>query len=437
MSPVAFLQQPARWLRAIHRYKATGSGGPSFAYELCARRVSAADRETLDLSSWEVAYNGAEPVRAETLERFAETFAPCGFRREAFYPCYGLAEATLFVSGGERGAGASLRQIDAAALERSQVEPAQPGSPSRWLVGCGRTSADQRVVVADAERGVALPEGAVGEVWIAGPSVAAGYWRRPEETAQTFGARLAGDPETPWLRTGDLGFVLEGELFLTGRAKDLIILRGRNLYPQDVELTVERSHPAMRPGCGAAFSVEADGEERLVIVQEVERDAERKWLQDGGREGFQAAVEAVRRAVAKEHEAAVHAVALVRTATVPKTSSGKIRRRSCREDFLAGRLELVGEWQEGAAPAAAAGEAAAPRTPTEELLERIWAEVFGLERVGIDQDLFELGGDSLRATQLLARVQEAFGVDLPIDALFAASTIAGLATVLELSLIHI
>jgi amino acid adenylation domain-containing protein len=436
MSPVAFLQQPARWLRAIHRYRATTSGGPSFAYELCARRVSAEERLKLDLSSWEVAYNGAEPVRAETLERFAETFAPCGFRREAFYPCYGLAEATLFVSGGDRGAGASLREIDAAALEQSQVKPAQPGSPSRWLVGCGHTSEDQRVVIADianiadAGRGTACPEGTVGEVWIAGPSVAAGYWRRPEETAQTFGARLAGDPETPWLRTGDLGFLLEGELFLTGRVKDLIILRGRNLYPQDVELTVERSHPAMRPGCGAAFSVEAGGDERLVIVQEVERDAERRWSRDPqGAGGLQAAVEAVRRAVATEHEAAVHAVALVRTATVPKTSSGKIRRRSCREDFLAGRLELVGEWHEGAAPAG--GEAAAPRTPTEELLERIWAEVFGLERVGIDQDLFELGGDSLRATQLLARVQEAFGVDLPLDSLFAAPTIAGLAEVLE------
>ncbi len=427
MAPVAFLQQPARWLRAIHRYRATTSGGPSFAYELCARRVSAAEREILDLSSWQVAFNGAEPVRAETLERFAETFAPCGFRREAFYPCYGLAEATLFVSGGQRGTGASLREIDAAALEQSQVQPARPGSPSRWLVGCGRTSEDQRVAIADAERGTACPEGTVGEVWIAGPSVTAGYWRRPEETAQTFGARLAGHPETPYLRTGDLGFLLEGELFLTGRAKDLLILRGRNLYPQDVELTVERSHPAMRPGCGAAFSVEIDGEERLVVVQEVERDAERRWSREP--EGFRAAVEAVRRAVAAEHEAAMHAVALVRTATVPKTSSGKIRRRSCREDFLAGRLELVGEWHEGALPAGR--EAAAPRTPTEELLERIWAEVFGLERVGVDQDLFELGGDSLRATQLLARVQESFGVDLPIDALFAAPTIAGLAAVLE------
>ena len=430
MSPVAFLQQPARWLRAIDRYRATGSGGPNFAYELCVRRVGSEERASLDLSTWELAYNGAEPVRAETLERFAEAFAPCGFRREAFYPCYGLAEATLFVAGGERGTGASLREIDAAALERSLAEPAQSGSPSRWLVGCGHTSADQRVVVADPESGIACLEGMVGEVWIAGPSVTGGYWGREEETARTFGARLAGDPETPYLRTGDLGFIVEGELFLTGRAKDLIILRGRNLYPQDVELTVERSHPALRPGCGAAFSVEVDGEERLAVVQEVERDAERRWAADPA--GFQAAVEAVRRAVATEHEAAPYAVAFVRTATVPKTSSGKIRRRSCREDFLHGNLELVGEWREGETIAAGgAAEIAAPRTPTEELLERIWAEVFGLERVGIDQDLFELGGDSLRATQLLARIQDAFGMDLPIDALFAAPTIAGLASVIE------
>ena len=434
MSPVAFLQQPARWLRAIDRYRATGSGGPNFAYELCVRRIGPAERAGLDLSSWELAYNGAEPVRAETLERFAEAFAPCGFRREAFYPCYGLAEATLFVAGGERGAGASLREIDAAALERNQAEPARPGSPARWLVGCGHTAADQRVVIVDPDSRLPCPPGRVGEVWVSGPSMAGGYWGRPEETETTFGARLiglAGDRrDAPFLRTGDLGFLVAGELFLTGRAKDLIILRGRNLYPQDVELTVERSHPAMRPGCGAAFAVEVEGEERLVVVQEVERDAERRWAGDPA--GFQAAVEAARRAVAAEHEAALHAVALVRTATVPKTSSGKIRRRSCREDFLAGRLELVGEWREGETTTGeAAAETAAPRTPAEELLERIWAEVFGRQRVGIDQDLFELGGDSLRATQLLARVQEAFGVDLPLDALFAAPTIAGLAAVLE------
>ncbi|HEV2856372.1 MAG TPA: AMP-binding protein, partial [Thermoanaerobaculia bacterium] len=429
MSPVAFLQQPVRWLRAIDRYRATTSGGPNFAYELCARKVGPEERRSLDLSSWQVAFNGAEPVRAETLERFAEAFAPCGFRREAFFPCYGLAEATLFVSG---TAGISARELDAEALERHLAEPARPGSSPRHLVSCGPVSADQKVVIVDAESGVALPEGQVGEVWISGPSVAGGYWNRPEETERTFGARLAGGadggPER-YLRTGDLGFLVEGSLFLTGRVKDLIILRGRNLYPQDIERTVERSHPALRPGCGAAFAVEVDGEERLVVVQEVERHAERRWSREPGE--LREALEAVRRAVAEEHEAAPYAVVLVRIGTVPKTSSGKIRRGSCREDFLAGRLEPVGIWNQGETAIGEDVPWEAPRTVTEQRLERIWAEVFGLERVGVDQDLFELGGDSLKAAQLLARVQDAFGTDLPLDALFVTPTIAGLAMVLE------
>jgi non-ribosomal peptide synthetase component F/acyl carrier protein len=434
MSPVAFLQQPVRWLRAIDRYRATTSGGPNFAYELCVRKIGPEQREELDLSSWRLAFNGAEPVRPDTLERFAEAFAPSGFRREAFYPCYGLAEATLFVSGGERGLGAAVCEVDAAALERNRTEPSRPGEPVRRLVSCGRVAGDerpdrrpdQRVVVVDPESRRPCPEGVVGEVWVSGPSVAAGYWNRPEEAERTFGARLAdGSSEESFLRTGDLGFLLDGNLFLTGRAKDLIILRGRNLYPQDIERTVEESHPGLRAGCGAAFSVELDGEERLVVVQEVEREAERSAARAPG--AFEAVAEAVRRAVAEEHEAALHAVVLLRAGGIPKTSSGKIRRRACKAAFLEGGLEPVGEWREGRA----GGELAAPRTPAEERLERIWSEVFGLERVGVDQDLFELGADSLRATQILSRVHEAFGVELALETLFGAPSIAELAAVLE------
>ncbi|HVG11019.1 MAG TPA: amino acid adenylation domain-containing protein [Thermoanaerobaculia bacterium] len=424
MAPVAFLQRPSRWLRAISRYRATGSGGPNFAYELCVRKVGPEEREGLDLSRWEIAYNGAEPVRAETMERFAECFAPQGFRRGAFYPCYGLAEATLFVTGAERGSFPEVRQVDAEALERNRAEDARPGAASRSLVSCGSAWLDQRLEIVDPETCLPLPEGQVGEVWISGPSVAGGYWNRPEESARTFGARLSDGAEETFLRTGDLGFLSGATLYLTGRAKDLIILRGRNLYPQDLELTAERSHGDLRPGCGAAFAVEVDGEERLVLVQEVERDAEKRWQKGMGSAAEVA--EAVRRAVATEHEAAIHAVVLLRAGSVPKTSSGKIRRQSCRADFLAGNLEAVEQWTEGGA---AAGEA--PRTPTEEKLERIWAEVLGLERVGVDRDLFELGADSLRATQLLARANEAFGVGLTIDSLFGAPSIAELATLLD------
>jgi len=422
MAPVAFLQQPSRWLKAISRYRATGSGGPNFAYELAARKVTAEEREGLDLSCWQVAYNGAEPVRAETLERFAESFAPQGFSRDAFYPCYGLAEATLFVTGGDLGKFPEVLRLDPEALERNQAEEARSGG--RPLVSCGTPWLGQRIEIVDPETCRVLSEGEVGEVWISGPSVAGGYWNRPEESARTFGARLVdGDPDV-FLRTGDLGFLSGGALYLTGRAKDLIILRGRNLYPQDLELTAERSHADLRPGCGAAFAVEAEGEERLVIVQEVERDAEKRWQKGMGSAAEVA--EAVRRAVATEHEAAVHSVVLLRAGSVPKTSSGKIRRQSCRADFLAGNLEAVEQWTQGDTTA---GEA--PRTPTEEKLERIFAEVLGLERVGIERDLFELGADSLRATQLLARANETFGVELTIDALFGAPSIAELAALLD------
>jgi amino acid adenylation domain-containing protein len=427
MAPVAFLQRPVRWLRAISRYRATTSGGPNFAYELCARKVTPEERRELDLSSWRVAYNGAEPVRAETLERFAEAFAECGFRRESFYPCYGLAEATLFVSGAERGVAPHVLAVDAEALERNRAEAARAGAPSRSLVSCGSPWLGQQIAIVEPESRHLLGEGEVGEVWISGPSVAGGYWERPEESARTFGARLAGgEVGETFLRTGDLGFLAGGQLYLTGRAKDLIIVRGRNLYPQDLELTAERSHADLRPGCGAAFAVEVDGEERLVLAQEVERDAEKRWAK---RPGTAAEVaEAVRRAVATEHEVAVHAVVLLRAGSVPKTSSGKIRRQSCRADFLAGHLEAVESWNEGSA-GAAGGEA--PRTPTEQRLERIWAEVLGLERVGVERDLFELGADSLRATQLLARIGEAFGVEMSIDTLFGFPTIAELAEVLD------
>ncbi|HEY3567912.1 MAG TPA: fatty acyl-AMP ligase, partial [Thermoanaerobaculia bacterium] len=331
MSPVAFLQNPSRWLRAVSRYRGTTSGGPNFAYELCLRKVPAAEREQLDLSCWRIAFNGAEPVRASTLARFAEVFAASGLRRQALYPCYGLAEATLMVSGGNQEEDYAARFYDAEALAEHRAEPAADEESARELVGSGRVLLDLRVAIVEPESGNPLPERRVGEIWVAGDSVARGYWNRPEESERTFGARLPGDPAA-WLRTGDLGFLDRGELLITGRVKDLIILRGRNHYPQDIELTAERAHPALRAGSGAAFSVEVDGEERLVVVQEVDRHT--KDLAE--------IAEAVRRAVAEEHEALVHEVVLVSQGGVPKTTSGKIQRRGCRELYLGGELPVVG-----------------------------------------------------------------------------------------------
>jgi acyl-CoA synthetase (AMP-forming)/AMP-acid ligase II len=264
MSPLAILQRPFRWLQAISRTRATVSGGPNFAYDLCVSKVSPEQRATLDLSSWEVAFNGAEPIRHETLDRFAAAFAPCGFRREAFYPCYGLAEATLMVSGGVKASAPILRTFQSAALEQNRMVevPAEHGA-AQTLVGCGQGSSDQKIVIVNPESLSQCPPGQVGEIWVSGPSMARGYLNHPEETERTFLAFLPHTGEGPFLRTGDLGFVDGGELFITGRLKDLIIIRGINHYPQDIELTVERSHPALRPNAAAAFSVDVADEERL------------------------------------------------------------------------------------------------------------------------------------------------------------------------------
>jgi acyl-CoA synthetase (AMP-forming)/AMP-acid ligase II len=244
MSPMTFLQKPFRWLSAIARFHATSAGGPNFAYEHCIQKVTPEQRKQLDLSSWKLAFNGAEPVRAETLRRFAETFAPCGFRAEAFYPCFGLAEATLIVSGGYVAKPPIIRSFDSAALTQGKVQEVAGGSPTaRDLVGCGQTLPDQKIVIAHPEKKTTCPPNAIGEIWVSGPSMAQGYWNQPDVTETTFHAHLQDTGDGPFLRTGDLGFMLDGELFVTGRLKDLIILRGVNYYPQDIEPTAARRLP--------------------------------------------------------------------------------------------------------------------------------------------------------------------------------------------------
>lgn len=339
MAPASFIQRPFRWLQAISRYRGTTSGGPNFAYDHCVRNITPEQKAELDLSSWVLAFNGAEPVRSETLERFAAAFEPCGFRREAFYPCYGLAEASLIVSGGTKGIAPAAERLDKGALEQNRVVPPSEGTAAISLVGCGQTIPDQEIVIADIASGERCFAGEVGEIWVSGPSIAKGYWKRPYETDETFGALLP-DGKGPFLRTGDLGFLKEGALFVTGRLKDLIVIQGRNHYPQDIERTVERSAAIFRPGCGAAFSVEINGEERLVLVQEI----------DFRQKPDEKVIGAVRLAVAKEHELEVHAAVLIRPGTLPKTSSGKIQHRLCRSKFLENGLEVLLEWKGGNAP---------------------------------------------------------------------------------------
>ena len=353
MPPVSFLMRPIRWLQAISRYKATISGGPNFGYELCTRGIGAEQLQGLDLSSWDVAYNGAEPVRADTIKLFAATFAASGFRPRSFHPCYGLAEATLMVSGGSLNDD-MFRTIHAPALEQNRIVEASADDQNvRTLVGSGHTLLDTKVVIVHPESLTACAPDQVGEIWVSGPSVTRGYWNRPEETERACRAYLKDTGEGPFLRTGDLGFMKDGELFVTGRLKDLIIISGRKIYPQDIELTVEQSHPALRPSCCAAFSVDGTGGEQLVVTAEVDPryrpvvpnppDSEARPLSKGRLPlDVEALVRAVRRAVAEEHDVRVQRVVLLRAGCIPKTTSGKVQRHACQAGFLKGTLETLG-----------------------------------------------------------------------------------------------
>jgi natural product biosynthesis luciferase-like monooxygenase protein/amino acid adenylation domain-containing protein/non-ribosomal peptide synthase protein (TIGR01720 family) len=338
MSPVDFLQKPIRWLQAISRYQATTSGGPNFAYDLCVRKIKPEQLTELNLSSWELAFTGAEPVRSETIAQFVTRFELYGFQRKAFYPCYGMAETTLIVSGGSKNEEPIVQHFDAASLGQNQVVVVKRDDVTQNVtqthVSCGQTSAGQKILIVDPESSIACGADRVGEIWVLGPSVAQGYWHRSEQTKQTFHAFTADTNEGPFLRTGDLGFLQDGELFITGRLKDLMIVRGRNHYPQDIELTVEQSHPALKPSSVAAFGIDIEGEERLVIVQEIERT----YLQQLN---IEEVIDAIHGAVSEYHELQVHAVLLLRPGHIPKTSSGKIQRHACRAGFLAGTFDAL------------------------------------------------------------------------------------------------
>ena len=333
ISPVHLIQKPLRWLTAISRYKGTTSGGPNFAYDLCVRKITPEQKSGLDLSSWEVAFNGAEPVRGETLHRFAAAFESCGFRQKAFLPCYGLAETTLLASGCGMRSEPTFLHADAEALKAGRLAlTAEEGEHDFKLVGNGGAPPDHEILIVDPEKQTPCKSDKIGEIWIAGPSVAQGYWNRPEDSEDTFRARLADKDEGPFLRTGDLGFIHAGQLFVTGRMKDLIIIRGRNHYPQDIERTVERSHEALRPGGGAAFAVEIGDEEQLVVVQEIERRYIRKL-------DAEAVIGAIRQSVSREHEILVYAVVLIKTIESSQDDKWKGPTPPLPGTFYPGQLE--------------------------------------------------------------------------------------------------
>ena len=417
LSPLSFLQRPARWLEAITRYGGTHGGGPNFGYDLCVRKVTPAERERLDLSTWTNAYNGAEPIRPEVIERFCEHFRSVGFRSSAMWPCYGLAEGTLMVTGNRTMNGPEYLEVEAAALAQHRVVTVAPGAAGgSRLVSSGITRLDTRVVIVDPATHQPRAPDRIGEIWISGPSVAQGYWNQPEATAETFGARLAPSGEGPFLRSGDLGFLHDGRLFVTGRHKDLIIIRGRNHYPQDIESTVQRAHPALRPGCGAAFSLELEGEERLAIVQEVDEEA---------REGLdvEAMATTIRQAVSEEHDLLVERVALIKARSIPKTSSGKIQRRATRQELLEGRLALLGESLRPR-PRPAPADTESRRW----LVERV-SQMLDVAPEQLDpaESLARYGLDSLRAVSLAAELQARLGRPVPPTLAYEYASIDSLA----------
>src|SRR3954468_3581600 len=335
MSPNAFMQRPIVWLRAISRYRAEAAASPNFGYDLCVSRYKPELMADLDLSCWKVMCCGAEPIRAETLRRFAETFAPHGFDRRAVYPCYGMAETTLQATGRMRGEGYGTRLISRSGLQAHLVrEPAEDGD-AQTIVGCGRAVLDQRVAIVNPRSGVRLGADQIGEIWVSGDNIATAYWRNDKETEMSLRAHLHGE-KGDWLRTGDLGFLdATEELFVTGRIKEMIIVRGMNHYPQDIERTVQAAHPALRQNGGAAFSVDGErGEEELVIVQEVERTAR-------NRIDPHEIVGILREAITKEHEIYARHIVLIRPQTLPKTTSGKVQRSLTRKLRQEGRLDYL------------------------------------------------------------------------------------------------
>ena len=428
MAPAAFVRDPAIWLKAISRYRGTMAGAPNFAFELCATKIADADLAGLDLSSLRIAYNAAEPVRAATLDKFSARFAACGFRAEAFYPSYGMAEATVFISGGDAAALPIVHTVDQRALAAGRVQMVAAGHPDATrIVACGAATAPHDVRVVDPETGREQADGQVGEIWFAGPSVSPGYWQLEEISSTTFGQRIAGsDSAYRYLRTGDLGVMLDGQVYVTGRSKDLIILHGRNYYPQDIEASAVAAHPALRAGYVAAFSLDGAAGEQLAVVAELEREHFRSADPEQ-------VVAAIRRQVMHDHEVAVGRVVLLRPYKIPMTSSGKIQRRQTRAMLLDGTLELLAESEQ--APQAGAGEAAA--TPTEAALAAIVRQALSLQAIGVADNFLALGADSLAIAEAAGLARQHYPqLAIQQNDFFERPTVRALAQWIDLQLAH-
>ena len=445
MSPVSFLTYPIRWLKAISDYGCQVSGGPNFAYAWCVRKITEEQCEGLDLSCWQLAFNGAEPIRADVMEQFNEKFGPYGFSPTAHYPCYGMAETTLIVTGGRRMADPIIRSFDRNELVQHRVVPiAADHEDARNLVGCGQVLPDEEVLIVNPETLQSLPDDKIGEIWINSPSCGVGYWQRPEESIETFGARLNPDNGKAYVRSGDLGFMDRGELFVAGRLKDIIIVRGVNRYPQDIESTVEQCHNTTRSGCAAAFAFTRWDREHLVVVCEVERGKKsRKWDE---------VIAKIRADVTAEHDLPPDAIVLVRAHSIPKTSSGKVQRHACKDDFENRELLSVAQWiswDEKATP----GRRANPDAPsaklngdTADLIDStglsktvVDAVIAVVRRVGenrardvdVETNIVHLGLDSMERLDIAHTLEQTFGGRLPEDVLQDVETVREVAEAIQ------
>lgn len=428
MSPVSFLTRPIRWLKAISKYRGQINGGPSFSYSLCTERIRPEECEGLDLTCWNLAFNGAEPLRADVLNRFTRKFAPFGFRHTTHYPCYGMAETTLLVTGSDRRTDPVTRSFVRAELDQNRVVVAPGNRPGdRELVSSGKPVPGADVLIVDAETREILAEDQIGEIWINSPSVGLGYWQKPDETAAIFNARLAKDNGKNYLRTGDLGFMHQGQLFVTGRLKDMIIVNGVNRYPQDIEATIENASIRLRAAGAAAFAIERNDREQLIVVCEVERDRTNKQWGD--------VIEAIRSRIVEEHELPPDAIVLVRANSVPKTSSGKVQRHACRQNYLHEKLLVVAQWTswDGGTIDAETEAPLSNGQPLTDAEQRVTAIVIQevreiakerAKKIDLDTNIVvDLGLDSLERLNIAAKLERIFGGRIPDDVLQEVETI--------------
>lgn len=428
MAPATFVRNPVIWLKAISQYRGSMCGAPNFAYDLCTNKISAVELSELDLSSWRVAYNAAEPVRAETLNNFSKYFSVCGFMPEAFYPGYGMAEATVFITGGDSSAKPAQLTVNKKILSEHRLELINEDEPNAIkIVACGSALPPHDVRIVDPETNCELPNGCVGEIWFSGPSVSPGYWGLTELSKDTFNQKIVGQDVglNSYLRTGDLGVIYSGDLFVTGRIKDLIILRGKNYYPQDIEISVVDAHFSLKKGACAAFSLSENNIEQLVVVVEVEREYFRAI-------NANEVISAVRQRVLLEHEVNVDRVVLLKPYKIPLTSSGKIQRKKTRDLLLQGGLDVVAE-----ANAAKHNDYVPPETDIEKILCDIWCSVLEIDSISITDNFFDVGGNSLSALEISAELRNKFSsVSIDPEQLLEMPSIAQLAKFLEMKVAH-